>query len=508
MNLLTKNIFKFLKANKIPVAEEWLQKSIESHPDYPTLLCISQTLNAAGISCITHQINLKNIDNITLPALFHLQNDDVILIENKTLLTENIIGESTGVVININAINLTTQYKAEVKKQKNTAVTISTAFAISILLIILLLIQIAQWQNNVLVLSSILGLYICYQIFCKENGDAAIWVNTACNALGNGCDKVFYSTLSKGILGIKLFDAAFIYYFTILFYALFNENILLPYYTVLVAIPLIITSIIYQKLQVKAWCALCLIIAAIISSQVLLLWFTKSVFESALTLKNMLSFACCAFLSLVWFPFKSYYLFKKENLKLSITNQTILRDPKIFVSSLQIQKQIEYYPNNNDMVFGNSNAPLQVLIVCQPYCNPCAIAHKQIEELLKIYKENICLKIVWLANNENAMNAVNLIYDVVRTQPLQNSVHKIEEWFSLMNFEIYSKENANQIFKINNQYNLQEQKEWVADNGIDVTPTIFINNHQMPIHYSIDDFKIMIPNLIEIFDAKKDYADN
>jgi uncharacterized membrane protein len=172
-------------------------------------------LNVAGINCISHQIDISNIDNITLPALLHMQNDDVIVIKNKSLLTEKILNQATGVIINVTSINISSQYKSEIKKERKITQAIFTAFALTTLLFILLLWEKNNWANTLIVLCSIGGLYICYQIFCKENGNAAMWVNTACNALGNGCDKVFNSTLSKGILGVKLVDAAFIYFFTL-----------------------------------------------------------------------------------------------------------------------------------------------------------------------------------------------------------------------------------------------------------------------------------------------------
>ena len=502
MNLLTKNIIRFLKANKIPVAKNWLQKTIESHPDFPSLLCISETLNVAGINCITHQIEISNIDGISLPALFHLQNDDVIVITNKSLLTEKILAETTGVIINVNSINLSSQYKSEIKKERKITQAIFTAFALTTLLFTILLWEKNNWANTLIVLCSIGGLYICYQIFCKENGNAAMWVNTACNALGNGCDKVFNSTLSKGILGVKLVDAAFIYFFTLLIFSLLENNLLLIYYAILLAIPMIIFSILYQKIKVKGWCALCLFIGLIVSIQVLLVWATKEILDNTLTLKNILHFGFYGLLSFIWFPFKNFYLLKEQYKKTSIAYQKVLRDPKIFISSLQAEKTIEYFKTNSEMIFGNIKAPLQILIVCQPYCNPCAIAHKQIDEVLKIYKENICLKIVWLANNQSSVKAVNLIYEVVSFQPKENALLKIEEWFSIMNYERYLNNNINSINQIHTKINIEEQKEWVTKNTINVTPTIFLNNHQIPNNYSIEDFKIMIPNLIEIMETQ------
>jgi hypothetical protein len=498
MNLLTKNIIKFLKANKIPVAKDWLQKTIESHPDFPSLLCISETLKVAGINCVTHKINISNINDIYLPALFHLQNDDVIVITNKKLYTEKLLSQITGVIININSKNISSLYKSEIKKERKNNQAISIAIGLTILLFSIILFEKSKLANTLLVLTSIVGLYICFQVFYKENGNAAIWANKACKALGNGCDKVLNSSLSNGILGIKIVDAAFVYFFTLLFFSILEDNLLLVYYAILLAIPIIIFSIIYQKTKVKGWCALCLLIGLIVLIQVLLVWNTKEIFYNKLTLKSIIHFGIYGLISFVWFQFKLFYKLNEENKKITIDYQKIRRDAKNFIISLKSEKRVKYFETNTEMIFGNVIAPLQILIVCQPYCIPCAITHKKVDEILKIHKNNICLKIVWLANNQSSQKAVSLIFDVVSYQTKENALLKINEWFSVMNYESYLNNNIISTNQKNSKINIDEQNKWVIQNKIVVTPTIFINNHEIPKIYTIEDISIMIPNLLEI----------
>jgi hypothetical protein len=498
MNLLTKNIIKFLKANNIPVAKDWLQKTIESHPDFPSLICISETLNVAGINCFTHKIDISSINGIPLPALFHLQDDDVIVITNEKSYTEKMLSDFTGVVINVHSINLSSMYKSEVNKERKINQAILITITLITLLFTIVLFEKNKFVNTLMVLCSISGLYICFQIFYKENGNAAMWANTACKALGNGCDKVFKSSLSKGILGVKIVDAAFVYFCTLLLFSILEDNLLLVYYAILLAIPIIIFSIIYQKTKVKGWCALCLIIGFIVFIQVLLVWNTKEIFYNKLTLSNIIHFGIYGLISFAWFQYKFFYKLKEQNIQTTIDYQKIRRDAKNFISSLQSEKTVKYLETNTEMIFGNVFAPLQILIVCQPYCIPCANTHKQIDEVLNNHRENICLKLVWLANNESSVKAVSLIFDVVSFQTKENALLKVEEWFSLMNYERYLNNNIISTNQKNYKTDIDEQNEWVTQNKIVITPTIFINNHQIPIIYTIEDIGIMVPNLLEI----------
>jgi len=51
---------------------------------------------------------------------------------------------------------------------------------------------------------------------------------------------------------------------------------------------------------------------------------------------------------------------------------------------------------------------------------------------------------------------------------------------------------------------INEHNNWVKNNNIDFTPTVFINNHQMPSDYTDDDLKIILPTMIDGIEKLKD----
>ena len=63
----------------------------------------------------------------------------------------------------------------------------------------------------------------------------------------------------------------------------------------------------------------------------------------------------------------------------------------------------DYYEttlNDSSIIFGNPKARMRVTILSNPHCNPCARMHKQIEELLDIRGNEICVQYIFSSFNE------------------------------------------------------------------------------------------------------------
>src|SRR6266513_2126086 len=71
-----KEVFKWLEALKIPVSKNYLRLRLETHPDYPSLLAISETLDELGIDCIAYETGKQRLKNIDEPILFHFEIGD------------------------------------------------------------------------------------------------------------------------------------------------------------------------------------------------------------------------------------------------------------------------------------------------------------------------------------------------------------------------------------------------------------------------------------------------
>src|SRR5574337_747712 len=65
-----------------------LKKNLLSHPDYPSLLSITDTLDYYNIPNETFSTNMNSLDKVPLPFLIHITNNgrEFQLIENKKAL--------------------------------------------------------------------------------------------------------------------------------------------------------------------------------------------------------------------------------------------------------------------------------------------------------------------------------------------------------------------------------------------------------------------------------------
>ena len=69
---LSATVYTWLKELKIPVSKTYLKQQLLSHPDYPSLLSITDTLNELGIDNAAVQVEKEQLGEITTPFLAHL----------------------------------------------------------------------------------------------------------------------------------------------------------------------------------------------------------------------------------------------------------------------------------------------------------------------------------------------------------------------------------------------------------------------------------------------------
>jgi hypothetical protein len=169
---------------------------------------------------------------------------------------------------------------------------------------------------------------------------------------------------------------------------------------------------------------------------------------------------------------------------------------------LQRSEQVDTAPLTGDIVLGDPRAPLQLTIVSNPFCNPCASAHKQLEQLLASHADSIGLTIRFLfypvagINDDRRKETVKLIHAACRKQPSAMEKHPVDVWFGEMNIE-----------KFRDHYRLPEnpdipedwlqpQEEWCRRQNISFTPAIYVNGFSLPRReYDISDIAGLLPSL-------------
>ena len=148
-------------------------------------------------------------------------------------------------------------------------------------------------------------------------------------------------------------------------------------------------------------------------------------------------------------------------------------------------------------MLGNPNATLQITMVSNPFCNPCAQAHQFLEEWISKgidFKLNIVYTFS-MDDNDTRKQFFKQLIALRKVDEIQVE-NALKDWNSsdyptLENWK--AKYPANNT--INDKIELLEQVNWCKLNEIKGTPTFFINTYKLPENYRLKDLKYVLMNL-------------
>jgi thiol-disulfide isomerase/thioredoxin len=200
----------------------------------------------------------------------------------------------------------------------------------------------------------------------------------------------------------------------------------------------------------------------------------------------------------------------KENKKLGTENFAGKRfkyNADLFMALLEKQRKVNTTPFENDLQLGNPEAPLQIMVACNPYCGPCAKAHEVLHELLE--KNDIGLTVRFTITTENKEDkklfAAKYIHQLVNGKGPEYKRMVLYDWYKIMDIEKFQQKHPAkiQIDKTNGNETSEtvsdspsdggvinaflQQEKWSDESTITFTPTIFINGNEMPKQYNVND---------------------
>ena len=154
---------------------------------------------------------------------------------------------------------------------------------------------------------------------------------------------------------------------------------------------------------------------------------------------------------------------------------------------------------NDDIILGNINSHVQIVVVCNPYCNPCAISHKSLHSLLKRRKADICVIVRFAINSTSIENQNNIAVNAIINTIQDNDPDEvIEDWFTLMNLEKFSYK-----YKVSVTADLNpiifKYHEWTIATSIQYTPTVFINGFELQRPYSLSMIETFLADIADEF---------
>lgn len=523
---MEKIVTEYLSKLKIPISKKYVEKLLLSHTDYPSLLSISDVLERLGIETKIGKTAPEKLKEIEFPYLIHTENrgGEFLLIKNADDIAKHpeVLKTWKGILLKVKPTNkIRDKESNEVFSDERflNAITGTLFLALAALLIIVLSLSFSLF-NSLLVALTVVGIVMGYFLVAKELGIKYKAVESFCGAAKTvNCDAVIRSDYSTVFGRFKVSDLVLSYFlFQVMILGLLVPllNNPAPFYMILGVVsvctmPVVGLSIYYQFAKLKIWCRLCLAVAALLVIQTGM--FIYAFYTNAITTESFNLIA--AFISGLSFIAitSAVILIKEKSVSVNKAMQNEMQanriklNPQLFTHLLFKERQINTTAFEKEIRIGNADAPIQLLMASNLFCNPCKMMHEKLTELINMYPEKVSLSIRILPVNMQNKEEVNprnyfigywLNHISGKKNESLNTSNLITDWFSTKNIQVfmsqYQMDVANNMDTELSEI-LKKHTEWVDTSQITKTPTLFLNGYELPNGYGVDDLKSMIPGL-------------
>ncbi|MBL4605572.1 MAG: thioredoxin domain-containing protein [Flavobacteriaceae bacterium] len=512
-----------LQYNSIAFDKEEFSFQIQSHPSYPSLHSITGVLDHFNIENVAAKVPVSKETLNELPSSFLAQINnneaglELVLIKKsnekyqiydsekkkRVVSTESFLNIFTGIIL---AVEKDEHQKAE-KTSSNSIHKISLLVLTGCLFVLYFNItpEIVSYASLLL---SFVGVFISISIVKQELGIKNAIGDAFCSSTDEkkDCDAVLSSKGATLIKGYKLSGLSLIYFvgfgISILLLSFQNLGLQEIFLISILGLPITLYSLYYQAFIIKKWCFLCLSLVGVLWIQAAMFFFLLELsitFELQNTLTIIFSFLT---VFTIWNILKPKYDEAQKNKDSKIEYYKFKRKFSLFSTLIKNNALIDTNLKPIDeIIFGNKNSNLEIVIITNPFCGHCKPVHKVIEDVLHQYKDEV--KIIIRFN----IPIKDLESDVVKitSSLLRLYFNESEETCLLAMGEIYnglSPKKWLQKWEINfnnDAYlnSLSKQKDWCAETKINFTPEILINGRSFPKEYERQDLIYFIEELHE-----------
>lgn len=505
-------INQWLSALEIKVSNRYLKSQLQTHPDYPSMLCVTDTLEGLGIDYAAVQIEKEQLPEIPVPFLAHLTGNggEWVMVKNRDNLDlqfPHFFERWKGTVLAAekNEGWRNTENERELKKERNGKYQILICASIISILAVIGLLKAGTMVDAGLLLSAVVGILVGWLIVSKDLGIDNKLAEQVCGAKAD-CNEVIHSKAAKlpggfswGDIGLIWFSFQFLFLLNSVISGNTQEVRHLLSLCALFYLPFACFSLFYQWQVAKKWCRLCLIVVGIL------------LIQSAILLPNILlnglewpgySTAATAILLFTigiigWPPVKTLLADKRKLESDKWGLQRFKNNVDIFSALLSKQRKVDTRPWENDLQIGNPLGAVQIVVACNPYCGPCGRAHEVLHKLVEVDREiGLIIRFAISASNkeDRKTNAVEYIYQLIEAKRgILNSKELIQyqrelllKWFEWMDFDKFKN-----VYHLTEKFVvdefLKQHETWAAKANIKATPTIFINGYELPNVYNVKD---------------------
>jgi len=514
---VTKSLLKNLG---VKFTHRYLEDTILSHPDYPSLLAVSDTLLNYRIENLPIKVDGQKLQELPLPCIVLMSDKGGMFhVLTRHSEKESIYLNDTGKQVIIPTKEFLTRWTgvcllAEITEdsgEPGIAEKLAERKAMVIFkwvgALFLLLWAVFSFSNSQLVQEInplLVGAYTLLKLLGLAAGIMLLWYevdkyNPKLQSFCSGgkkvnCDSVLNSKYAKILNGnLSLGLVGFSYFFGSLAFLLlifFSNTSLAPLaYLSFASLPMVVLSTYYQSVVIKQWCRFCIIVQATLFMEASIAFLGGFHLIGLEPTSIPLLVALLIMPIPVWNWLKPLFEKEKEANLYKRGLQKIKNNPDLFVGLLQKSRKIETSVEGLGISLRNDTARYDVIKVCNPYCGPCAKAHPVLDELYQ--KGLINLQIIFTASaeeNDRRYNPVSHLMAIHKTNP--NGILKaLDDWYMAdqKDYGVFAGKYPMNGEIQQQKARIKEMRGWCEVEKITRTPTVFINGYELPKEYSIKD---------------------
>lgn len=527
----TQAIQRWLRTIGVNIPISAIDFTLENHPEWPSLLCVSDALNSWKIPNAAAKDAEKKPEQLSTPFLAVTQHPErpfaiVTQVRDKevTLYQDNykeatikskesFLQQWTGVYMlaEPNAQSgLQPAQDAYKNGQWHKIITGITAIA----LLCLMGYHFMPHIWNAVSFTTGLGVAILFVLYIAGLGISSLllWheidkgnpiLQKVCTGIAKtNCNAILNSKASKLLPWLSWSEVGFIYFaggallLAMPAYAPWSIAFLAIISVPAVAYP--VFSIYYQWRVVKQWCALCLAIQIVLLLQIatsLLFLFPPdfTFIHFAFLLPLLIAFGLPG---LLWYTLKPLlqrlYTAKQERR----AYHRLKFNPDVFEALLKKQKAIQTSVEGMGIHLGDIQAQNTLVKVCNPYCGPCSKAHPKMEKILRTHPEKVNGKIIFMVPNEQENKLYKTAIHLTALASYAPSIieEALDTWYhdEKKEYEMFADK-----YPLNGEIekekaNMDNMITWCKENTISYTPTIFFNGHELPSAYDLEDVQYFL----------------
>lgn len=510
-------LFQYLEKENIVIDKSEFDFQIQSHPEYPTLLSVVDTLSFFNVKNGVIQVDFAEID--ALPdhfiALLNLGQQQLCFIEKKGENYIFKIGNNTTEEYTLRP-EMWSGFILLLEKSENEIPPVVSAsksnfnWVLPVLCLVFFSFYLFYTPVNLTaklffvfpaigILFSIAALKDLFGTKIKLlNSFCNITASTSCSTIVNSSKWKIFEIVNFSDLSVVFFTSQLVSFFSLLLLGDIGTYFSIQKILLLAAIPVLVLSLYFQKTVEKKWCPICLLIMGVILFELVYLF----AFQNSGLVFSPVSVIVFGFVVLtvitIWISLKEILTKQKELKEYQLKAIRFEKNYDVFRNSLLAKEKTEMM--QSPLIFGNRESATKIVLISNPFCGYCKDAHTVIETILEKYSDDVQIELILKTDlereDENSVKLFRSLVNIYMYEGESSFLKALQAWFENTNltawFERFPRNITSEFDSM-----FDSQYKWCEENDFNFTPAIFINGYAYPRMYDRKVLPFFIKEFVE-----------